>query len=379
MAGAAKNHDYHILPPDAVPIVSACSALLMAAGAVMWMHGGHVGKPNGGGWLFIAGVVAVLACMYSWWAKVIGEAHRGDHTPVVQLHLRYGMILFIASEVMFFVGWFWAFFDFSLFPSTVDAVGGTWPPKGVEVINPFGFPLLNTLILLCSGTTVTWAHHALIHGDRDGLKKGLWATILLGDRDGVLKGLWLTVALGALSPALLPLTLAKPNVGLPLLLAAPTRRRLAWCAAIVAVSSVVLPSWVLDWLRNARHHTVFVPALVFPGTIVLLAAWRWRDPRARLLLLTALMPQRAIYDQLGLWLVARSWQHALLLSVGSWITLIGWRLGPTMVQRWIVVWLYLPSFAILVWPTLQPLIVNVSGRVGRARRATVATVPVDRP
>jgi len=90
------------------------------------------------------------------------------------------MILFIASEVMFFVGWFWAWFDFSLFPSTVDAVGGVWPPKGLTVINPFAFPLLNTLILLCSGTTITWAHHALLHGDRKGMIQGLWCTIILG-------------------------------------------------------------------------------------------------------------------------------------------------------------------------------------------------------
>ena len=106
--------------------------------------------------------------MYNWWANTIREAHTGYHTPVVQLHLRYGMILFIASEVMFFLAWFWAFFDASLFPSAVEAVGGQWPPKGIEVLDPWGFPLLNTLILLCSGTTVTWAHHALIHGDRDG-------------------------------------------------------------------------------------------------------------------------------------------------------------------------------------------------------------------
>jgi cytochrome c oxidase subunit 3 len=120
--------------------------------------------------------------MFSWWANHQGS-HAGDHTPVVQLHQRYGMILFIASEVMFFVGWFWAFFDFSLFPSTinVDVIGGQWPPKAIEaVMDPFDLPLLNTLILLCSGTTLTWGHHALIHGDRDGLKKGLWATILLG-------------------------------------------------------------------------------------------------------------------------------------------------------------------------------------------------------
>ena len=118
--------------------------------------------------------------MYNWWSNTISEAHSGHHTPVVQLHLRYGMILFIASEVMFFLAWFWAFFDASLFPSAVEAVGGQWPPKGIEVLDPLGFPLLNTLILLCSGTTVTWAHHALIHGDRDGLKKGLLLTILLG-------------------------------------------------------------------------------------------------------------------------------------------------------------------------------------------------------
>jgi cytochrome c oxidase subunit III len=179
MSGA-KNHDYHILAPDPWPIIGAFSALTMAAGAIMWMHGGHVGKPNGGGWVFLIGLAAVLYTMLSWWTNVVKEAKAGDHTPVVQLHLRYGMILFIASEVMFFVGWFWAWFDFSLFPSTVDAVAGQWPPKGVEVLDPFAFPLLNTLILLCSGTTVTYAHHALIHGNRQGLKTGLWWTIGLG-------------------------------------------------------------------------------------------------------------------------------------------------------------------------------------------------------
>ncbi|CAM3154696.1 cytochrome-c oxidase [Sphingomonas antarctica] len=179
MSGA-KNHDYHILAPDPMPIIGAFSALTMAAGGIMWMHGGHVGHPNGGGWVFFIGLAAVLYTMLQWWTNVVREAKSGDHTPVVQLHLRYGMILFIASEVMFFVGWFWAWFDFSLFPSTVDVVGGHWPPKGVEVLDPFAFPLLNTLILLCSGTTVTYAHHALIHGNRQGLKAGLWWTIGLG-------------------------------------------------------------------------------------------------------------------------------------------------------------------------------------------------------
>ncbi len=213
MAGA-KNHDYHILPPSICPLFGSLSALVMASGAIMWMHGGHLAadKANGGGWIFFAGLAGVLFTMYSWWADVVREAHHGDHTPVVQLHFRYGMILFIASEVMFFVGWFWAFFDFSLFPTAMAFVDGQveraaegaaaiaaqWPPKGLTVINAFELPLLNTLILLTSGTTVTWAHHALIHNQRGGEKRGLWGMLGVGDRDGVLKGLWLTVALGVL-------------------------------------------------------------------------------------------------------------------------------------------------------------------------------------
>jgi len=117
MAGA-KNHDYHILPPSIWPLIGSFSALGMAAGGVMWMH-----EMLYGGWVFFLGLAGVLFTMYSWWSDVVREAHAGDHTPVVSLHLRYGMILFIASEVMFFVGWFWAWFDFSLFPAQSAASG----------------------------------------------------------------------------------------------------------------------------------------------------------------------------------------------------------------------------------------------------------------
>jgi cytochrome c oxidase subunit III len=124
--------------------------------------------------------------MISWWSDVIREANTGSHTRVVQLHHRYGMIMFIASEVMFFVAWFWAYFDAALYPNDpmqyarVEALGGMWPPKGIETFDPWHLPLLNTLILLTSGTTVTWAHHALLENDRKGLKAGLWLTVLLG-------------------------------------------------------------------------------------------------------------------------------------------------------------------------------------------------------
>ncbi|MEY2943076.1 MAG: hypothetical protein RLY97_1090 [Pseudomonadota bacterium] len=172
-----KTHDYHILPPDIMPLIGAFSALLMTSGGVMYMH-----DMAGGKFVLPLGFGLVLLTFWQWWTKVIAEAHAGDHTPVVQLHLRYGMILFIASEVMFFVGWFWSFFDFSLFPNEIAKVsGGQWPPKGLEaVLDAFDLPLLNTLILLCSGTTVSWAHHSLIHNNRANLKTGLWLTVALG-------------------------------------------------------------------------------------------------------------------------------------------------------------------------------------------------------
>ena len=175
MAGQV-NHDYHILPPSIWPLIGSFSAMTMLAGAVMWMNDMNQFATL----IFGAGFVGVLFTFFSWWSDVVKEANSGDHTPVVQLHHRYGMILFIASEVMFFVAWFWAYFNASLFPPAVEGIGGVWPPEGMTLIDPFGYPLLNTLILLCSGTTVTWAHHALIHGDREGLKKGLLATIALG-------------------------------------------------------------------------------------------------------------------------------------------------------------------------------------------------------
>ena len=176
MAGNV-NHEYHILEPDIWPFVASVSALTFTSGMVLYMHemaSAHL--------VLGLGIAGLIATFFAWFGNIVKEAERGDHTPIVQLHMRYGMILFIASEVMFFVGWFWSWFDFALFPSELsDVVGGTFPPAAIEyVIDPFSLPLLNTLILLCSGTTVTWAHHSLIHGDREGLKKGLWLTILLG-------------------------------------------------------------------------------------------------------------------------------------------------------------------------------------------------------
>jgi cytochrome c oxidase subunit III len=177
---AKPNHDYHLVDPSPWPLVMSIFAFIMAVGGILWM------KSMAGGWLFGVGLIGVLYVMAAWWTDVIKEANGGFHTRVVQISLRYGMILFIASEVMFFVAWFWAFFEASLFSGEkieylrTAFTGGQWPPKGIEVVDPWHFPLFNTLILLTSGTTVTWAHHALLHGDRSGLKKGLALTIVLG-------------------------------------------------------------------------------------------------------------------------------------------------------------------------------------------------------
>ena len=176
----AKDHPYHLVDPSPWPALGGLAAFLLATGAILYFH-------DMGWWLLIIGAIAVLYTMAMWWRDVIREAeYEGHHTPVVQLHLRYGMILFITSEVMFFAAWFWAYFDASLFAgeaiqvARIEHTGGQWPPQGIETFDPWHLPLLNTIILLTSGTTVTWAHHSLQHGNRKGLIWGLVLTVALG-------------------------------------------------------------------------------------------------------------------------------------------------------------------------------------------------------
>ena len=172
-----KNHDYHILNPSIWPFIGAVSVFTMLFGAVLWMS---PNVANNHPWVFLIGFVGVVYVMFAWWADVIEESRVGDHTPVVRIGLRYGFIFFITSEVMFFAAWFWSFFKHAMYPMEAFSEG-QWPPPSIETFDPWHLPLINTLILLCSGCAATWAHHALAHeNNRKDLVNGLIVAILLG-------------------------------------------------------------------------------------------------------------------------------------------------------------------------------------------------------
>ena len=174
-SGSGLKQPYHLVDPSPWPLVGALGGGVTVLGIVLAAHfGSYIA--------LVVGLLLILGTMAMWWRDVLRESRTaGLHTPIVRLGLRYGMTLFIASEVMFFVGFFWAFFHFALYPEHVlGTATPAWPPVGVTTFDPFHLPLMNTLILLLSGTTITWAHHALIEGDRKHLIMGLGLTILLG-------------------------------------------------------------------------------------------------------------------------------------------------------------------------------------------------------
>ena len=166
------KHPYHLVDPSPWPLLGSIAAGALAVGAVLYMH-------NSGPWLMIVGFLAVIFVMAMWWRDVVREGEFGGyHTQVVQIGLRYGMALFIASEVMFFVAFFWAYFNSALYPK--EAIGFVWPPADIATFNPWDLPFLNTLILLTSGVSLTWAHHALIDNNRKDAIRGLAITVALG-------------------------------------------------------------------------------------------------------------------------------------------------------------------------------------------------------
>nr|YP_010042788.1 cytochrome c oxidase subunit III [Anthenea aspera]QPC56440.1 cytochrome c oxidase subunit III [Anthenea aspera] len=166
------QHPYHLVDQSPWPLTGAISGFMMTSGLILWFHINN-------NLLFIIGILLLLLTIINWWRDVVREAtFQGSHTTPVSNGLRYGMILFITSEVCFFFAFFWAFFHSSLAP-TIE-LGVSWPPTGINPINPFLVPLLNTAVLLSSGVTVTWAHHSILSRNRSESIQALFLTISLG-------------------------------------------------------------------------------------------------------------------------------------------------------------------------------------------------------
>nr|YP_006576048.1 cytochrome c oxidase subunit III [Euspilotus scissus]ACZ58575.1 cytochrome c oxidase subunit III [Euspilotus scissus] len=175
-----KNHPFHLVDISPWPLVGSLSASITMIGLIKWFH---TNNHN----LFLLGSLITLSVMIQWWRDVVREGtFQGLHTLKVSMGLRWGMILFITSEVFFFISFFWGFFHSSLSPSM--ELGMAWPPSGIYAFNPTEIPLLNTIILLTSGLTVTWAHHSLMENNFKSAFQGLLLTVILGIYFSILQG-----------------------------------------------------------------------------------------------------------------------------------------------------------------------------------------------
>jgi cytochrome c oxidase subunit 3 len=167
-----KKHPFHLVDPSPWPFASSLSLLILAIGGVLAMHKIDY-------YALILGTILIVYCAYGWWRDVVQESNTpGLHTQEVQMGLKVGMGLFIASEIMFFAAFFWSYFHAALMPT--EATGFMWPPKDIITFDPFQLPYLNTLILLLSGTSVTWAHHELLGNNHQESAKALLITVVLG-------------------------------------------------------------------------------------------------------------------------------------------------------------------------------------------------------
>ena len=175
------THPYHLVDPSPWPILVAFSLFFVTGGSVMMMHNiflWHIILP--------IGFISLVFCAISWWKDIIKEGLVGmHHTSAVRHGLRIAMGIFILSELMFFFGFFWSFFKASLFPEGIldgfwVVKEGIWPPAHIATLDPWSLPFMNTLILLLSGSTVTWAHHSVLTGNQKDTVEALGYTILLG-------------------------------------------------------------------------------------------------------------------------------------------------------------------------------------------------------
>nr|YP_009441882.1 cytochrome c oxidase subunit III [Xylosandrus crassiusculus]AOY40077.1 cytochrome c oxidase subunit 3 [Xylosandrus crassiusculus] len=175
-----QNHPFHLVNQSPWPLVTSLSVFTMLMGVIKWFH---MFKTN----LLLMGLILTILSSYQWWRDITREStFQGHHTMKVASSLKWGMILFIISEIFFFLAFFWAFFHSSLSP-TIE-LGMNWPPKEIIPFNPLEIPLLNTLILLTSGLTITWSHHSLMENNFNQALQSLLLTVLLGFYFSMLQG-----------------------------------------------------------------------------------------------------------------------------------------------------------------------------------------------
>jgi len=166
------KHPYHLVEISPWPFFRAIGAIGLTTGIVVWFHIKLIT-------LFWIRFILILIVIQQWWRDVSREgSFQGIHTLIVETGLRWGIVLFILSEVIFFFSFFWAFFHSSLSPSI--ELGCVWPPAGVVAFNPFRVPLINTVILLSSGVRVTWSHHAIMLNNYSRSLESLLITVILG-------------------------------------------------------------------------------------------------------------------------------------------------------------------------------------------------------
>lgn len=168
-----QSHPFHLVSPSPWPIYTCISLLSLTTSSVLSFHSFYYAQ-----YVLIISLLNVILSMSFWFRDIISEGtYLGNHTSAVQRGLNMGIGLFIVSEGLFFLAIFWAFYHSALSPAI--ELGTNWPPLGIESINAFELPLLNTVILLSSGVTITYAHHCLIQGNRVGALYGSVLTIIL--------------------------------------------------------------------------------------------------------------------------------------------------------------------------------------------------------
>jgi cytochrome c oxidase subunit 3 len=183
-----QNHPFHLVNPSPWPLYTSGSLYTLTTAGVLSMHGFYNSS-----YLFFLALLNLIFSMSFWFRDVISEGtYLGNHTNAVQKGLNIGVGLFIVSEALFFLAIFWAFFHSSLSPNI--EIGTQWPPMGINGINPFELPLLNTIILLSSGVTITYAHHSLIQGNRSGALYGSIFTVILAIIFTIFQGVEYTVS-----------------------------------------------------------------------------------------------------------------------------------------------------------------------------------------